>query len=233
MSDTLLITLENERRYVAKELHDGVAQTALQLGLQAGICRKLLERGNLEMLVNELTQLEERVQLASAQIRDMIADMRPPQAEPNAELDDYIEQAINAHLERSGPPVAYQSQLSDRLPSLSAPQMLALHRMIQEALLNVRKYAEAKNAHLTLSDDDNNFYITISDDGKGFDLPEVQARPIDKGGAGLASLYARAQAIGGSLTIARETTEDRTQITITLPKEPEQPPDVILSARLP
>ena len=65
MSDKLLTALENERRYAARELHDGVAQTTLQLGLQAGICRKLLEHGKLEMLADELAQLETRIQMAS------------------------------------------------------------------------------------------------------------------------------------------------------------------------
>jgi glucose-6-phosphate-specific signal transduction histidine kinase len=64
MTKDLLETLENERRYVARELHDGVAQTTLQLGLQAGICNKLLERGNLEMLAKELAELEKRVLVA-------------------------------------------------------------------------------------------------------------------------------------------------------------------------
>ena len=74
----LLDALEDERRYVARELHDSVAQTTLQLGLQAGICRKLLERGNLEMLSRELANLEERIQVASRQVREIISDMRPP-----------------------------------------------------------------------------------------------------------------------------------------------------------
>jgi len=69
MSETfdplLLNSLENERRYTAKELHDGVAQTTLQLGLQVGICRKLLEHDHMDMLAAELVQLEERIQTAS------------------------------------------------------------------------------------------------------------------------------------------------------------------------
>ncbi len=232
MSD-LLITLENERRYVARELHDGVAQTTLQLGLQAGICRKLLEYDKLEMLTDELAQLEERVQLASTQVREMIADMRPPPIEPDAALDEHLKYAIETHLERNGPPVAYQSRLSDQPPFLSAPQMLTLVRIVQEALLNIRKHAAAKNVRLTLLDDDNHAYLVISDDGQGFDPTEVEARPGDRKTAGLANMYDRAQAIGGFLTIARDTTGIWTEVTLMLPKGPEKPPDVILSARLP
>lgn len=218
MTDTLLSALENERRYVARELHDGVAQTALQLGLQAGICRKLAEQGNLDMLANELAQLEERIQLASSQVREMVADMRPPQVEPEAGLDEYIRQTIEVHLERGGPPVEYRFGWSEHPPSLLSQQMLALVRIIQESLANVRKHAGAGTVRLTLSEDDDSFYVTISDNGRGFDLGEVTARPTDKGGAGLANLRARAEAIGGSLQVTTNPDGIGTEVAVVLPK---------------
>jgi len=77
VSDALQM-VENERRYVARELHDGVAQTTQQLILQASLCRKLLERRRLDMLAQELSGLEARAQHASNQVRELITDMRPP-----------------------------------------------------------------------------------------------------------------------------------------------------------
>ena len=216
--DQLLSALENERRYMAKELHDGVAQTTLQLGLQAGICRKLLEGDRLDMLVGELAQLEERIQLASRQVREIISDMRPPMVEDNATLDDYIQFIINIHTERGGPPVTYNFDWSDQAPNLSPAKELALVRIIQEALLNVRKHAEAQNIRLALSAEEDQIYVTIADDGKGFDSAEVQSRLIDRGGAGLTNLHMRAKAISGNLTIARDTTGKGTKITLILAK---------------
>lgn len=218
MNDMLLTALEDERRYVARELHDGVAQTTLQLGLQAGICNKLLERGELETLAEELAELEKRIQLASSQIRELIADMRPPQLEPEASLNEYIEQAIETHLERDGPPIEYQSQL-DPSPQLTVQQRLTLFRIIQEALLNVRKHARAQNVRLTLSNDDDGFQVTIADNGQGFDPAEVEALPVDKGGAGLANLRTRAQSLGGSLSISRDSTGDWTEVKLRLSRQ--------------
>ncbi|MBN1991839.1 MAG: sensor histidine kinase [Anaerolineae bacterium] len=217
MTEILLNTLEDERRYVARELHDGVAQTTLQLGLQAGICRKLLERGNLEMLATELAELEGRIQLASHQVREVIADMRRPQLEPEANLNEYIQRAIDHHLERGGPPVECNCNITN-FPPYSNQQKLALFRVVQEALLNIRKHANAQNVRITISNNDKDFCLTISDDGQGFDLKEVAARPIDKGGAGLANLRVRAQAVGGSLAIERNAGGRWTEITIILPK---------------
>ena len=216
MSDKLLTALENERRYFARELHDGVAQTTLQLGLQAGICRKLLEHDKLEMLADELAQLEQRIQVASNQLRELIADLRPPKVEPEADLNTYLQQVIDIHLERGGPTIEYQFQWADGAVDLSDGQKLALARVVQEALLNIRKHAQAESVRLTLSDDDQNFYVTISDNGRGFDLAEVEARPTDKGCAGLANLRTRVEASGSRLTI--DSGNNGTNVTVILPK---------------
>jgi signal transduction histidine kinase len=215
--DQLLNMLENERRYVARELHDGVAQTTLQLGLQAGICKKLLERGHLEMLGRELAQLEERIQVASRQIRDMINDLRPPLVDPNAGLNEHLIYAIETHLQRGGPPVDYQAGENGLALALTAPQLLSLARVAQEALLNIRKHAGAENVRLVVSTQAGAFYLTIADDGKGFDPAQVETLSTDKGGAGLANLRARVEAIGGKLTITR-TPAGWTEITASFPK---------------
>jgi len=217
-SNELLKALETERYYVAKELHDGVAQTTLQLGLQAGICRKLLETGKLEMLENELAQMEERSQLASSQVREMIADMRPPMVEPEAGLEDYIQYVLDTHTGRGGPPVDYQLNAADELSKFTSIQILSLVRIIQEALLNIRKHTKAQNVRLSISAEEDHLYITIADDGSGFDPVEVEARSVDKGGAGLTNLRRRAEAIGGELSISRDLIGHGTKVTIILPK---------------
>ena len=216
-SNQTIIALENERRYVARELHDGVAQTAQQLSLQAGICRKLLERNQSDMLADELAQLQERILLASTQIRQMIADMRPPKVLPEATLDEYLLHAVEVHRERGGPTIKYQFDIADSSFSLSPLQMLTLTRIVQEGLLNVRKHAQAEQTQLTIAADDTQVTIKISDDGQGFDLAEVEARPTDKGGAGLVNLRARAEVIGGTVNIVT-TKSEGTTIIITLPK---------------
>jgi two-component system sensor histidine kinase DegS len=217
MAKDLLDTLENERRYVARELHDGVAQTTLQLGLQAGICKKLLERGNMEMLAQELAELEKYVLLVSNQVREMIANMRPPQIESEADLSDYIEAAIETHLERGGPPVSYDFTTSPRTRAFSTQQNLALFRIVQEALLNVRKHASAQNVRLTVTANGTNIQITIADDGQGFDMSKLAKNLGDRGGAGLANLQARAQFLGGSITISSKVNGGGTEVLLTLP----------------
>ena len=217
-SNQLLTALENERRYVARELHDGIAQTALQLNLQVGLCRKLLDMGKTEMLANELSQLEERSQLASVQMREIIGDMRPPKVEPQAEMDEQINLLLEIHAERGGPAVTYKNEWSGSPPGFSPIKQLTLMRIIHEALLNIRKHAKAKTIQLTLAEEDDRYLVFISDDGQGFDPVEVEARPVDKGGAGLANLHIRAEALGGNLSVARNILGQGTKVTVTLPK---------------
>jgi two-component system sensor histidine kinase DegS len=214
----LLEALENERRYIARELHDGVAQTTLQLGLEIGICRKLLEHNKLDLLTAELARLEERIQTASGQVRELIADLRPPQVEPEADLSTRVRQQIDLHLERGGPPVEDDISLIDPGVTLSGQQTLALTRVVQEALLNVRKHAHASQINVRLCHDDEQFGLIISDNGRGFDPSQLVARPTERGGAGLANLQVRVEAIGGKLNIESDTTGQGTTITVTLPR---------------
>jgi signal transduction histidine kinase len=213
--ETSLIALETERRYVARELHDGVAQTVLQLNLQAGICRKLLEIGHIERLGQEIRELEERVRLASGQVRDIIADMRPPKVAPEAELAEYLEQMVEQHHQRGGAPVTLQLSAS---PPLSAEQSLALTRIVQEALLNIRKHAAANQVWLQLFANSERYLVKIVDDGHGFDPAEVEARSDERGGAGIANMQARAQALGGTLAFTPRSDGRGVSLAVTWPK---------------
>jgi signal transduction histidine kinase len=217
MTEILLNTLEDERRYVARELHDGVAQTTLQLGLQVGICRKLLERGNMDMLATELAELEQRIQLASSQVRELIGDMRRPQIEPDSDLAEYVQRAIDTHLTRGGPPVDCECNFSD-FPPCSTHQKLALYRVLQEALLNIRKHAQAQHVQISLLNNGKEFTLVIADDGRGFNMTEVKTRPTDKGGAGLANLKLRAQAAGGAVNVGPNSTGKGFEVKITFPR---------------
>jgi len=200
VSDELRM-VENERRYVARELHDGVAQTAQQLILQAGLCRKLLERRRLETLGEELAILEERAQHASNQVRDLIADMRPPRVEPDAPFVEWIRAEIDTHLARGAPPTEFELQTSAPIPDLPDDTRVALIRILQEALLNARKHANARQMTVILTLDDHTLRLTVTDDGQGFSPSELLARPPDKGGAGLQAMRARARALGGEFRV--------------------------------
>jgi signal transduction histidine kinase len=196
-----LDSVENERSYVARELHDGVAQTTQQIILQAGLCRKLLERRRLETLAEELATLEARAKHASQQVREFIADMRPPRGEPDAPLVEWVRAEVDSHLTRGGPPTEFEFETQQPIPTLPEPTRTALLRILQEALLNARKHAQAQQMVVGLSFDGNALQLIVRDDGRGFSPSELGARPPDAGGAGLRAMRARARALGGDFKI--------------------------------
>jgi signal transduction histidine kinase len=214
-----LRTVENERRYIARELHDGVAQTAQQLILHAGLCRKLLERRRLETLAEELATLEARVQHASNQVRELIADLRPPRAEPDAPFVEWIRAEIDTHLARGGPPIEFELQTREPIPALPDDTRIALIRILQEALLNARKHARARQMNVTVSLDHNTLRLTVADNGQGFSPNELLSRPPDKGGAGLQAMRARARALGGGFKV-RSGIGQGTRIEASIPIKP-------------
>ncbi len=200
MSGELQI-VENERSYVARELHDGLAQTTQQIILQAGLCRKLLERRRLETLAEELLALEARAQTASQQVREFIADMRPPRGEPDAPLVEWVRAEIDVHLTRGGPPTEFEFETQQPIPRLPDTMRIAFLRVLQEALLNARKHARAQKMVVALSFDDNTLRLIVKDDGQGFSPSELSSRPPDAGGAGLQAMRARARALGGEFKV--------------------------------
>jgi two-component system sensor histidine kinase DegS len=193
--------VENERRYVARELHDGVAQTTQQLILQASLCRKLLERRRLETLAEELDTLEARAQQASQQVRLLIADMNPPRGESDALFVEWIRAEIDTHLTRGGPPTDFECLAQQPIPTLPDTTRIAILRILQESLLNARKHAQAQHVIVTLLFEENSLRLTVKDDGRGFSPAELQARPPGAGTAGLQSMRARAQALGGKFKV--------------------------------
>ena len=198
---TELQLVENERSYVARELHDSVAQTTQQLILQASLCRKLMERRRIEMLADELARLEERAQHASQEVREFIADMRPPRADPAAPFVEWVRAEIDTHLKRGGPPTEFEVESSLPIPLLPQETRVALIRILQEALFNARKHAQAGQMKVSLSFKEDSLRLVVLDDGRGFSPGELCSRPPEKGGAGLQLMRGRAAALGGQLTV--------------------------------
>ncbi len=169
------------------------------------------------MLVEQLLEMEERINVASGQVRDMIADFRPPLVEPGSGLIEYLDFAVKIHHERGGAPITFRNRLGQVVPHLSAQKILTLSRIVQEALFNIRKHAAADNVLLDLTATERYLTLTVADDGRGFDIDEVEHRSPDKGGAGLQNMRARAKAVGGGVRITQGTTEGGTAVILTLP----------------
>jgi two-component system sensor histidine kinase DegS len=176
--------IEEERMRIARDMHDGPAQSMANLVLQAEILERLLDR-NPKQLVTELAEFKNSVRNALEETRQLIFDLRP------MTLDDLglvptLRKFIN---------VVGQER---RLPGNTEG---VLFRIIQEALTNVHKHARAKMAEVTMNLQPNRVTVTIKDDGQGFDVARTEANLHKNKNLGLLSMRERAELEKGTLEI--------------------------------
>ncbi len=211
MTATLSIA-ENERQYVAQELHDSIAQTLLQINMQINICQQHLKLGDTDALQAELALLEQQSISASNQVRQLIADLLTPFTD-DSNFKTWLLREINTHRQRGGPPVSFSISGDIQLSRL---QQLAVARIIQEALRNIRKHAQASKVHLSIEATETRFQLTLSDDGVGFEPAIIAQRRDSIKGAGFENMRIRAEAIDADLTIKSQP-KHGTLIQLTLP----------------
>ena len=192
-------------------MHDGLAQVAVAAhqNLQAFARRHApdTERGR-----RELEQILEQVRATVSDARRIIANLRP------TALDDLgLAAALSLeveHLREDGYQVHYEENLRDqRLPDSLE---IALFRIAQEALTNMRKHAQTRRVRIRLGRSDNEAYLQIQDYGRGFDPVRVSAGSGPGERVGLAGMRERIGMLGGELEI-HSRPDAGTSISVTVP----------------
>ncbi len=198
LSRQLITVQEEERRYLARELHDEIGQAltglALTLSTASTNDAKLDEA---RRIVAELTE----------QVRQLSMDLRP------AALDAYgLLAAVRSHLQRyesrTGIMVELRAEGMDR--RFSAPIEIAAYRVVQEALTNLARYARVTSGVVQLFAVDDSLFISIRDDGVGMDLASIEA------GSGIGGMRERIEFLGGSFEFESHP-GDGVRITVELP----------------
>jgi signal transduction histidine kinase len=183
---------ELERKRLARELHDqtGQALTSIILGL-----RTVEDAGSEEARREAVAGLRQLVVETLHDVRRLAVELRPKA------LDDFglvpaLQRLTELFAEQSGIAVRFEAQLGEeRLP---AEVETALYRIVQEALTNVVKHAEAQNVSVLLTRKDSGAAAVVEDDGRG--LLEGTGGP----GLGLVGMRERIALLGGSLTLETE-----------------------------
>ena len=208
----LLGAQEEERRRVAYEVHDGLAQVAVAAhqNLQAFARRYAPET---EQGRRELDRILGQVRTTVSDARRVIANLRP------TALDDLgLAAAISLEVERLNEE-GYQVDCEEHLGDESLPREIeiALFRVAQEALTNIRKHAETKWLKIELRRRDAEVYLGVRDCGRGFDpaaLETLGSRPGER--FGIAGMRERVGMLGGELEI-KSRPEVGTSIAATIP----------------
>ncbi|MEO8049509.1 MAG: sensor histidine kinase [Acidobacteriota bacterium] len=190
LSLQMVRTQEDERRSISRELHDQVGQLLTAIQMQFSRIETSQEPSERNLYVREGKALVYRTVTT---VRDMAMGLRP------SILDDLgliaaLEWQAREFKRRSG--IALSLKLDGNLSELPDGHRTCLYRIVQEALTNCGRHADAKHVELALRGDHDRISLTIRDDGKGFD-PEQRA----KRGLGLVGVEERVRELGGKAKI--------------------------------
>ena len=184
---------ENERMHLARQMHDGPAQSLTNLILQAEICERLFETDPAQASV-ELENLKNAVKTTFQKTRGFIFDLRPMM------LDDL---GLMPTLKRYVKDFEEKSGLSTNLTSLGKERRLPAHievavfRAVQELLQNVVQHASASHVQVNVNLEGDRIGVSVEDDGSGFDVDAALASAHQRKTLGIVAMQETVEMLGG------------------------------------
>lgn len=209
MGAQIIRSQEEERRRVARDIHDGPAQAMANIVFRAEVCERLIDT-DVERAKLELRQLREHIRETLGEIRKIIFDLRP------MALDDLgLVPTIRGVLEnfRNQQGIFTEVTVTGRERRLESHIEIGLFRVAQEALNNVVKHAQASTVRVRIEFAPAGVTLVIEDDGKGFDSSNEES-PGEH--FGLMGMRERLQLLQGKFVI-KSTPGKGTRVMITAP----------------
>ena len=217
----VITTQEEERRRIARGLHDEISQalTSVAVNLEA-------VADALPLDADEVKARLKRIQSIAIgtldEIHKVIWELRP------SLLDDLglipaVESYVETHLTAAGVKAHFETAGPER--RMPTNLETAIFRIIQEAVTNIVRHAGAESASISIDFEETSIAVHIEDDGKGFDLDEAMRTTREGRGLGLLSMKERAALLGGGLNIKSRPGQG-TQIDLEIPVKWGKPPNV-------
>lgn len=191
---------EAERKRLARQMHDGPAQSLTNLILQAEICERLLNTDP-DQLRAELTNLKDTVNTTFQRTRQFIFDLRPMMLDDLGLLPTLRRYAQDFQ-EKTG--IAVDLNIIGQERRFAPHTEVTIFRVIQELMHNVESHAQASQVKVVVNLEGEDVAISVEDDGSGFDADEVLAEGGPKKATGLDSLRDRLTMMEGGLEITSE-----------------------------
>lgn len=188
LSTRLMQVQENERRALAQELHDQIGQLLTGLRFQLEAARDAAPSSPLQDALSVTGELLRSVRELSLQLRPRVLD--------DLGLKPALEWQTKLYQGQTG--IQVELELSLPAHRLSPELETTVFRMVQEALTNVARHSEAKQAMVTVTADDSALHVEIADRGRGFDATKALAR---RDSLGLAGIAERVHLAGGQLEV--------------------------------
>jgi PAS domain S-box-containing protein len=210
LSNRLLKTQDEERRRLARELHDSAGQivAALAMGL-ANMARQAMKN---PPLARSLEENQELLQQLNKEIRTMSYLLHPPLLDENG-LSSALSWYIAGLKERSS--LDIELDVLDDVGRLSTEMELALFRIVQECLTNIHRHSGSKRATVRISRSSNDIRLDVIDNGTGISADKLAAIQAQRSGVGLTGIHERVRQLHGVTNIQSNTSG--TLISVILP----------------
>jgi signal transduction histidine kinase len=208
LTGKLLQAQEEERRRIARELHDGLNQQLAMLAVELGILAQQVPRG-LSALHDQLLGLRNRTETLSNDLRLITHQLHPAILEHLGLIS-----ALRSHCaefsQHEGVQVWFEVERA--VGFVPGEVAICLYRITQEALRNVRKHSGAREAWVKIGRGRQNIYLSIQDKGRGFDPGQARGNA----GLGLISINERIQSLHGYLAVEAKPNQG-TRIGVRIP----------------
>ncbi|MFT9496988.1 HAMP domain-containing sensor histidine kinase, partial [Anaerosolibacter sp.] len=190
---------EEERKFIAMELHDEIGQslTGVKLNLKS-----LEQEMNDERLKEQIIDLHSQVSLSLKNIHDLIVEIGPRFLEGRS-IEDILERYAKDYQQRSNINISLEIDNRTKL-DLSKQTKTTIFRIMQEALTNIAKYANATDVVITIENSKTHLILIIEDNGIGFDVNREFENMSSNKNMGLFSMKERASLVEGTLLIESE-----------------------------
>jgi len=203
-----------ERARVARELHDTVIQSLISIEMQIDVLRR---RGTHDsQLPCELQRIQGLLRQEVLNLRELMQTMRPPDVGPHQFLD-FIAQLVERFSRDTGVATRFVSELQE--VTLPAATCRELARVVQEALVNIRKHSGAQSAMVHFGSQNGWWKLVIDDDGKGFPFSgRFTLTELDDLRRGPTVIKERVRAVGGDMVL-ESSPGHGSRLEITIPQK--------------
>jgi PAS domain S-box-containing protein len=216
LSNRLMTMQDDERRRIARELHDGLGQEMVALKMMLNAIAK---KG--PALKDQVAEAISVVDRSTQQVRSLSHLLHPPLLD-EVGLLSALRWYLDGLTQRSGIETTLDTEPND-FPRLPLDLETAMFRIVQEALTNVFRHSGAQKAWITLVQRDNEIVVKVRDDGKGV-VNEVAELRGGSTGVGIGGMSERAKDFGGTLKLSNANPGTMVEVTIPVAAAVEHPP---------
>jgi two-component system sensor histidine kinase DegS len=194
----IILAQEDERKRIAREIHDGPAQSLANLVLRTEIAERMLDKNDMELVRSELVDLKSQIRFGLEEIRKIIFNLRP-MALDDLGLVPTLRKFVQDFEEKTRIRAVFESSGKDK--RLPGAMEAALFRLVQEGYNNALKHAQPTFVSLEITFQDETVQLVITDNGVGFQLNVVESRSKTHTHFGLIGMKERVELLQGKMDI--------------------------------